>query len=65
MGANGNISVNGIERSFDNIRLDSCYIMQEDNLQPLLTVQEALNIAAHLKLPNKLSRDDRKEKVSI
>lgn len=35
--------------------------MQNDNLQPLLTVKEAMNIAAELKLT--ASRQEKKQKV--
>lgn len=38
----------------------SRYIMQEDLIQPMLTVEEAMLMAANLKLGRKL---DRKEKI--
>lgn len=42
--------VNERERNISEFRKISAYIMQDDNLQPLLTVQEAMFIAADLKL---------------
>ncbi|XP_058805884.1 ATP-binding cassette sub-family G member 1-like isoform X2 [Phymastichus coffea] len=46
----GSIQVNGIERDVATFRRSSAYIMQDDNLQVLLSVQEAMDIAADLKL---------------
>lgn len=46
----GKIMINGQERSISEFRKLSAYIMQDDNLQPLLTVQEAMHIAVDLKL---------------
>lgn len=49
--------VNGIERRLDSFRRMSCYIQQDDRLQPLLTVKENMRIAANLKLStNKSSK---------
>jgi len=42
--------VNGTERCLDSFRRLSCYIQQDDRLQPLLTVNENMHIAANLKL---------------
>lgn len=42
----------------------SRYIMQEDLVQPLLTVEEAMIVAADLKLSRELSMKDKKVAVS-
>lgn len=59
----GSVRVNDRRRDQSAFRRSSAYIMQDDNLQPLLTVQEAMNIAADLKLESCLS--DKKQSVSI
>ncbi|KAF4518788.1 hypothetical protein B566_EDAN005409 [Ephemera danica] len=49
-GVKGSILVNRKQRELASFRRDSCYIMQDDRLQPLLTTGENMYIAAHLKL---------------
>nr|BAN21250.1 ABC transporter [Riptortus pedestris] len=49
-GVRGMVTVNGRERDLDEFRRVSCYITQDDRLQPLLTVKENMKIAADLKL---------------
>lgn len=60
-GVTGNIMVNSKTRNLSEFRRLSAYIMQNDNLQPLLTVQEAMNVAAELKLT--ASHQQKKQKI--
>lgn len=57
------MTVNGKPRDLAVFRRASAYIMQEDNLQPLLTVEEAMYLAAELKLS--LSKRDKRDRVSV
>ncbi|XP_043285776.1 ABC transporter G family member 3-like [Venturia canescens] len=46
----GRVAINGRDRDLTAFRRSSAYIMQEDDLQALLTIDEAMRIAAELKL---------------
>lgn len=57
--------LNGRERNLDAFRRLSCYITQDDRLQPLLTVCENMHIAADLKLGERVSKKKKTDIVSI
>ncbi|XP_011499597.1 PREDICTED: ATP-binding cassette sub-family G member 1 [Ceratosolen solmsi marchali] len=49
-GVQGIVYINGRVRDLDSFRRSSAYITQDDRLQPLLTVNENMHVAADLKL---------------
>lgn len=55
-GLQGKVIVNGKSRILEDFRRISCYIQQDDRIQPLLTVQENMSLAADLKLGPKVPR---------
>ncbi|CAH2076871.1 unnamed protein product, partial [Iphiclides podalirius] len=59
IGVNGSIEVNGQTRDMRLFKKLSCYIMQDNLLQPRLTTLEALRIAADLKLGTDLTKNDK------
>ncbi|XP_023702626.1 ATP-binding cassette sub-family G member 4 isoform X2 [Cryptotermes secundus] len=62
-GVTGSVRVNGFERDIHQFRKQSCYIMQDDKVQPLLTVQEAMKVAVSLKLGPEFSSRYKLERV--
>ncbi|CAB0043678.1 unnamed protein product [Trichogramma brassicae] len=62
-GVTGSIQVNGLTRDLSAFRRSSAYIMQDDNLQPLLTVSEIMHVAADLKLDS--SQSERKSAIDL
>ncbi|XP_068632388.1 ATP-binding cassette sub-family G member 1-like [Battus philenor] len=59
----GTIYVNGQIRNKEMFLRRSCYILQDDMVQDLLTIQESLHIAAELKLGNHISAEQKKQRV--
>ncbi|EEC13440.1 ABC transporter, putative [Ixodes scapularis] len=53
----GEVQVNGYVRDRQLFNRQSCYVMQEDRLLPVLTVQEALTMSADLRLPTLTKRE--------
>ncbi|KAG5890063.1 hypothetical protein JTB14_003628 [Gonioctena quinquepunctata] len=64
-GATGSILVNGQQRNLKQFRKMSRYIMQEDLIQPMLTVEEAMLVAANLKLGETMGEPDKIKTVRI
>jgi ABC-type multidrug transport system ATPase subunit len=58
-GVSGAIKTNGHPRQLKFFSKLSSYIMQEDLIQPLLTVQEGMQIAANLKLGDELKASEK------
>ncbi|KAL6433358.1 hypothetical protein ACFW04_006493 [Cataglyphis niger] len=55
----GSIDINGQPRVMKKFKKMSCYIMQDDLVQPRLTVLEAMSFAADLKLGRKKSQSEK------
>ncbi|CAN7979657.1 unnamed protein product [Ixodes pacificus] len=53
----GEVQVNGYVRDRQLFNRQSCYVMQEDRLLPVLTVQEALAMSVGLRLPTLTERE--------
>lgn len=62
-GIQGTVYVNGEMRELKSFRKMSAYITQDDRLQPLLTVQENMQIAADLKLPTEVTPREKRKKI--
>ncbi|KAL2732539.1 ATP-binding cassette sub-family G member 1-like [Vespula maculifrons] len=58
-GATGSINVNGQPRDVNEFKKGSCYIMQNDLIQPKLTIYEAMCFAIDLKLGSKLTKTEK------
>ncbi|KAJ8976521.1 hypothetical protein NQ317_007039 [Molorchus minor] len=62
-GVTGEKLINDEPRNENTFRKKSCYIMQDDNLQPLLSVQEAMTIAANLKMSSRYTHNEKYARV--
>lgn len=63
-GIGGTVYVNGFARDLNAFRKHSCYITQDDRLQPLLTVDENMHTAADLKLGPEVQKKEKEQIVS-
>uniref|UniRef100_A0A2M4A217 Putative transporter abc superfamily breast cancer resistance protein n=1 Tax=Anopheles triannulatus TaxID=58253 RepID=A0A2M4A217_9DIPT len=60
---NGSITMNGKERNLSQFRKLSAYIMQDNQLHANLTVEEAMNVAASLKLSQKVEKSEKQHVI--
>ncbi len=64
-GVTGNKYMNGTLCDSRQITKKSCYIMQDNQLHPLVTVMEAMVFAANIKLSRSLTDIHKEQLVSI
>ncbi|CAH0746902.1 unnamed protein product [Bemisia tabaci] len=64
-GVDGKVLIDGKDKNDTLFAKQSCYIMQDNHLQPLLTVQESMTFAATLKLGRRSSPKRKIRKNSI
>jgi ABC-type multidrug transport system ATPase subunit len=60
----GAVLLNGRIRNINEFRKMSCYITQDDRIQPLLTVLENMRISADFKLGRSVSQHEKETRVS-
>ncbi|CAH9133371.1 unnamed protein product [Cuscuta epithymum] len=59
----GTVTLNGEPLDSRQLKVISAYVMQDDLLYPMLTVEETLMFAAELRLPRTLSHSKKKHRV--
>ncbi|KAL1440512.1 hypothetical protein MTO96_009368 [Rhipicephalus appendiculatus] len=60
-GYSGEVHINGYVRERELFNKQSCYVMQEDRLLPLLTAFEAISMSVALRMPNIEPKDKAKK----
>jgi ABC-type multidrug transport system ATPase subunit len=63
-GVKGSVLVDRQPRVLASFRRQSCYIQQDDRLQPLLTILESMTLAANLKLSTEVSAKEKHRTVN-
>ncbi|MBA0750542.1 hypothetical protein Gogos_001953, partial [Gossypium gossypioides] len=61
----GNVTLNGEALESRMLKVISAYVMQDDLLFPMLTVEETLMFAAEFRLPRTLSKSKKKMRVQV
>ncbi|EFN78568.1 ATP-binding cassette sub-family G member 4 [Harpegnathos saltator] len=61
---NGTVNINGQPRDINEFKKMSCYIMQQDLVQPKLTILEAMTFAADLKLGKRKSQFEKSTAIN-
>ncbi|KAJ9676761.1 hypothetical protein PVL29_021996 [Vitis rotundifolia] len=59
----GSVKINGKPVSASYMKMVSSYVMQDDQLFPMLTVFETLMFAAEVRLPPSISRSEKRKRV--
>lgn len=61
----GSIQVNGKPRDLNSFRKQSTYIMQEQNIHPLLTLRETMHFSMKLKTGRAMNQTERDKKIML
>ena len=59
----GSVKIDGRPVTASYMKMVSSYVMQDDQLFPMLTVFETFMFAAEVRLPSSISRDEKKNRV--